>query len=91
MQSNLRQACSPAQNHGVRGELCPEFPGFPAVGPTGPARVPLETCAAEAACLPPPRPGGAGTARLMSTRRGAPLTAFEALSTFPVFSQKLAF
>ena len=72
MQSNLRQACSPAQSPGEQGVLCPVFPVFLEAGLTGQGRVPLETCAEAVACLRPPRLGGAGTGRSMSTRRGQP-------------------
>lgn len=70
MQSNSRQACSPAQNRGAQGVLCRGFQGYQEVVPTGQGRVLLATCAEADACLPQLRPGGAGTARLTSTRRG---------------------
>ena len=70
MLSNLRQACRPAQNPGEQDVLSLVSLASREEELTGLAREPLETCAVAAACLPPLRPGGAGTARSTSTRRG---------------------
>ncbi len=58
------------QSHGEQDVLCPVFLVYLVAAHTEQARVPLETCAAEDACLLPQRHGGDGTARSTSTRRG---------------------
>lgn len=73
MQSNSRQACSPVLSHGVLGALSLVSLVFLEVVHIVRDRVLLETCAEEVACLHPQRPGGAGIARSMSTRRGQQL------------------
>merc|ERR1711934_107874 len=47
-------------------------PGSGVVVPTGPARLPLATCAEEDACSLPPSSGGGGTGRSALPRRGTP-------------------
>lgn len=47
---------------GVLAELWLEFQEFEVVAPTVLARVPLETCVVEAACLHQPKPGVVGIA-----------------------------
>lgn len=49
-------------NLGVLAEPWLEFPEFEAVGLTVLARVLLEICVVEAACLHQPKPGAVGTA-----------------------------
>merc|ERR1712032_1622829 len=46
--------------------------GSGVVVPTGPVRLPSETCAEEGACLLPLSSGGGGTGRLAWPRRGTP-------------------
>merc|ERR1719427_2555768 len=46
--------------------------GMAVVAPRDLARELMETCAVEAACSPPPRPGGDGTGRSTPPRRGTP-------------------
>merc|ERR1712088_214348 len=47
-------------------------PGSGVVVLTGPARLPLATCAEEDACLLPPNSGGGGTERSALPKRGTP-------------------
>lgn len=70
MQSSLRQECSPALSPGGQAVLSLVSHVSQVAAPTGQGKVPLATCAAEDACLHPPKHGDAGIARSTSIRRG---------------------
>ena len=59
-------------NHGVLVVLLRVSLVFAVVVLTVPDRVLTETCAVVVVCLPPPRPGAVGIAKLMSTRNVMP-------------------
>lgn len=62
MPSVSSQVIRPVPSLGVLGELLLVFLEYEVVELTALARVPLEICVVEAACLPQPRLGDAGTA-----------------------------
>merc|ERR1711874_452369 len=86
----------PVPSPGELGVLWLVSPGLREGVPRGLVREPMETCAVEDACSPPPRHGGGGTGRSTPPRRGMPcaqplLPLVSQLSSWPRVTRSRAF